>query len=939
MPRLFHSRQHSDRGSVYSGNSSTGSPAGSELQHNVDTFQQFDDVSAPPAVEGPRPKATPRANVRLPEPSEDTPREMIPILSLLTAHSARNYHEGYFMMLYDLNNDGQPAPNRQWCEVFGVLTGSVVTCWDTEALDAGIEPPPIYINIMDASFKCLPALPTQHGQLQNIVVISTTMRNRFLLQFSNPKAFSEWSAALRLSQFEYTSLQEAYTGALLSSRGSRLNGIRPLLGETKTKRGDWCNVRIGPGGPYRRMWYVLTPANLLKDRSRKKLGFGQIAFYDNPKAVKKPPLAVMTRAWAAYAVFPERAVLVNHSTLIKAEGLLRYSKEKTEYESQVFLMPEQHAGIQGFETLIRFMIPFLDVFQLYGRPKRLNADKQDMRSLLFAMPTLPCAYYLDVTDLIMLVSLPDSGQWSVREWNLKIKEMLARKLGSGFKGLGNIHEIISRARAQEKAQKLSQYEKANVDGLSLDGLQLSTQRTESRGAEPGTPASESIVAEPTQKSSEIASEFQSDFASSEYSSSFKDEFSQSQFSFGGPSLNNSTTRLQGPGTRDMRALSQPGPFQQGNRPPASSNYANELPLPPVTHERSASEGQDPNNLLLNVATTPNLDQSPRSAHSPYYTPGQQRPGQGRFDNSNTSLVAPVAKRTPNGSNGSLPISGYQPSESPPSSGSSVDRQNAHFSYAEYSEYMRNYLANTIDESNDFQTSTLESAFDEGFGKAKSSDTRRSPPRSPQKVSGPRPMNGSTPSVNSDYRSGAKQVRPVPQRPDPSKYEYKRADPSLYEAQRIAPSPHAQVPSQQQPSYQRGPPRPKQQMNAQPMHGAPSLNPPQNGYRPSPQGSPRQNYPPASNQGPPQAMRQNYPYQSGQNSPRPAYQNHIPAPGTHPHRRPVHEDGRQGSPHQHVDVRQPPPMKPVANPYAQNGGYPAFPQQARKVQGGRPMPGI
>lgn len=33
------------------------------------------------------------------------------------------------------------------------------------------------------------------------------------------------------------------------------------------------------------------------------------------------------------------------------------------------------------------------------------------------------------------------------------------------------------------------------------------------------------------------------------------------------------------------------------------------------------------------------------------------------------------------------------------------------------------------------------------------------------------------------------------------------------------------------------------------------------------------------------------------------------------------------------------MKPVANPYAQNGGYPAFPQQARKVQGGRPMPGI
>jgi hypothetical protein len=39
-----------------------------------------------------------------PDFSKDTPPEMIPVLTLLTAHKTRDYKEGYFMILHDLGN-------------------------------------------------------------------------------------------------------------------------------------------------------------------------------------------------------------------------------------------------------------------------------------------------------------------------------------------------------------------------------------------------------------------------------------------------------------------------------------------------------------------------------------------------------------------------------------------------------------------------------------------------------------------------------------------------------------------------------------------------------------------------------------------------------------------------------------------------------------------
>lgn len=272
--------------------------------------------------------------------------------------------------------------------------------------------------------------------MSNIIVLSTTLKNRFLLQFANSHLLGDWTAAFRLALFEYTSLQEAYTGALLSAKGAKLNGIRTLLHETKYHHEDWVSVRFGAGMPWKKCWTVVTPPNIKKKKNMPPPG--TIAFYEDKKKIKRPPLAVISGAYSTYAVYPQNSVLVDGSTLIKVEGKVAFNDVEGEKDAAVFLMPEAHPGVPGYETLIRFLIPVLDVFQLYGRPKRLNADKADMRSLLFAMPSLPYTQYLEFKDVQSIVTNNDTSNWTAFEWTRNIKEYLAKKLSSGYKGCGRL---------------------------------------------------------------------------------------------------------------------------------------------------------------------------------------------------------------------------------------------------------------------------------------------------------------------------------------------------------------------------------------------------------------------------------------------------------------------------------------------------------------------
>ncbi len=362
---------------------------------------------------------------------------LAPAVTLLSVHSRRKYHGNYFKFLHELKPDGKPA-DKIWKEVYGNLIGTQLAIYDaSKVVDLGAgqlkySEKPIYINFTDSSFQ-----PLSIAGDNNTMVVATTLKNRYLLQFSTSLEFNTWHSIFRLSTFEYTSLQEAYTASLLSSKGAKLNDISVLLAESKFKHEEWISVRFGSGMPWKRCYAVVSPP---EGKSSKKKGLkkGKIQLYENQKKSKKGLIATIVDASAAYAIYPEVPVLIDSSTIIKIEGSVVFNTKEPSTDSSIFIMPEQHPAVMGYETLIRFLIPIFDSFHLYGRPKHLIANKTDINSLLFGLPVLPKAEYLEPKDLDNISFSTTCLTWSPLEWRMQIKLILKDKVDKGYQGCGSL---------------------------------------------------------------------------------------------------------------------------------------------------------------------------------------------------------------------------------------------------------------------------------------------------------------------------------------------------------------------------------------------------------------------------------------------------------------------------------------------------------------------
>nr|KMM70385.1 PH domain-containing protein [Coccidioides posadasii RMSCC 3488] len=377
--------------------------------------------------------------------------ELEPIFSYLNSQSGKLYYEGYFFKLNDLDNEGSPCTERKWTEYFAQLVGTVLSLWEPAALDAAGsngEAIPTFINVADASIKMIENLPTRTPDsrpLQNVLSISTAGKNRYLLHFNSLNALTQWTAAIRLTMFENTLLQESYTGALIAGKGKSLNNIKAILERTTFKYEDWVRVRFGPGTPWRRCWCVVSQADEKetqkhKKAQKKKSAYdrpqpppkGNIKFYSSKKTKKLKPIATITDAFSAFAIYPQSRPLINQSTLVKVEGQITiHTQAETTAEGFVFVLPELHAAVSGFEIMLRWLFPVFDAFHLYGRPTRLLADTVSTRSLMFAMPTNKRNGYLDTLDVATLIHTDGSRHWSEREWRQQMKEATSRRMTSG----------------------------------------------------------------------------------------------------------------------------------------------------------------------------------------------------------------------------------------------------------------------------------------------------------------------------------------------------------------------------------------------------------------------------------------------------------------------------------------------------------------------------
>ncbi|RKP28647.1 hypothetical protein METBISCDRAFT_28936, partial [Metschnikowia bicuspidata] len=187
--------------------------------------------------------------------SETLPLELVPIVTLLLAQNHRRYYEGVFMLYYDLSTDGTTG-DRVWREVYGILTGNQLAYWDAKELAQCTDRPeqllelsckPKYLNFLDAVFNAMAVLPTSKKLLENVIIVLTTLRNRYIIQLRTQAQLQELFLALRIAAYEYQALQEAYTGALLSAKGLRLSNIRTVLAATRYNYSEWVKIRYGSG--------------------------------------------------------------------------------------------------------------------------------------------------------------------------------------------------------------------------------------------------------------------------------------------------------------------------------------------------------------------------------------------------------------------------------------------------------------------------------------------------------------------------------------------------------------------------------------------------------------------------------------------------------------------------------------------------------------------
>lgn len=398
------------------------------------------------------PKKTPASPRETPEPDTgDVSPELVPIITLLSSQAHRRYHEGIFMLYYDLNGDGKPA-DRQWKEVYGILTGNQLAYWDAATLARFTHQPeqmaessskPNYLNFTDAAFNALTVLPAAKQQLENVIIVLTTLKNRYIIQFRTYAMLTDWYAALRLALFEYKALQEAYTGALLSARGLRLSDIHTVLAEKRFNHHDWVKIRYGLGMAWRRCYAVIEPSSL----KRKAFAPGRVLLYDSDTMKKKNLVGVIASATLVTAVYPQLPFFIDQSTIMKLEGTINFSPHRRraasgDHESALFIMPEHHSAVPGFDTLIRFLVPLFDAFGLYGRPAKLKADRIDPDSLLFGLPTLPHVHYLQLADVAPLTASPLFLEWDLLLWERHLKHLLALKLAQGYDGCGSTRGFL-----------------------------------------------------------------------------------------------------------------------------------------------------------------------------------------------------------------------------------------------------------------------------------------------------------------------------------------------------------------------------------------------------------------------------------------------------------------------------------------------------------------
>lgn len=143
------------------------------------------------------------------------------------SHAHKIYFSGPLIRRIERDPSGhKPSKDEGWVEIWAQLGGTTLSTWDmkaiAEASKNGKEVPPSYINMTDAFVQVLGSVtvpPTPENPIAqkytNVLTLNTAGSNLLLFACPDTKSLICWAAALRLSAWEKSRLEEIYTAHLI----------------------------------------------------------------------------------------------------------------------------------------------------------------------------------------------------------------------------------------------------------------------------------------------------------------------------------------------------------------------------------------------------------------------------------------------------------------------------------------------------------------------------------------------------------------------------------------------------------------------------------------------------------------------------------------------------------------------------------------------------
>ncbi|KAJ6486734.1 hypothetical protein C8R45DRAFT_995684 [Mycena sanguinolenta] len=364
--------------------------------------------------------------VQPPPPPLPLHPEIRSVVQLTTAHAQKVYFSGPLVRRIERQPDGQrPAEDEGWTDVWAQLAGTTLSIWDMkqvqEASAQGKEVPPTYINMTDAFVHVLGSVTVPETEnspakrYPDILYVTSAGSNLILFSCPSTQALLSWAAALRLSLWEKSRLEEIYTAHLLRIILTQ-HDHQSTLHQGRLE--GWVRIRIAGQTDWKKVWMCVAAAadaaqsdapttpGRTKKRMSKLFFFKDNGPPDMPLASKpviskfaspKPkdrrkPVLTFYNATQAFAIYPERPELIGRSTLIKLQGLIG-DEESAGYmgrqEGWLLIMPELEGGLGPAEEMLKWIVALHDAFQLYGRPQGWTWDPRDPASLMFAYPVGP----------------------------------------------------------------------------------------------------------------------------------------------------------------------------------------------------------------------------------------------------------------------------------------------------------------------------------------------------------------------------------------------------------------------------------------------------------------------------------------------------------------------------------------------------------------------